>query len=987
MAIRWRFVRWAWALCLLPALASGQSATTGAIAGFARDASGGVLPGVTVEAASPSLIEGARVAVTDDNGQYRIVDLRPGTYSVSFSLPGFSVLRREGVELTTGFTASVSAELSVGGLEETITVSGASPIVDVQNVQQQNVLSRETLDSLPTGRTYGAFAAVTLGVKGNTDVGGNRGEASPSLQIHNSRTTDSKLMIDGMNFNHTDGAMGGSQRAYFTNAMVMQEVALSTGSNGAEWETSGVNVNFVPKDGGNRFQLNSLVNFTDSSLQASNLDDHLRSRGLTSAPEANRIHDAGIGIGGPLVGDRLWYYGGARHWQSSEFQPGAYWNRNPIGSLFYVPDTDRRGATKNGGWDTSVRLTLQPTPKNRVQLYASRQNVYSYLGISSSIAPEAASYSDYRPQWLTQGSWTSPLTARILLEAGAMYIANNLAVLPGDYYSRAGLGDLTASTPQIVDSGLGITYGNATNWRRRHAPNANGRFSVSYITGSHNTKAGLAFVHGVNDVNIFAPDLAYTFRNQLPISLTQFAMPRPDLLKANALAMYAQDAWTIQRMTLNLGVRFDALRGSAEPVQLPGGRFLAAASLPAVTDVPNFKDIVPRLGGAYDVFGDGRTAIKGAIGKYVVGHAVDIAIATSPSGSISASTTRTWNDSSFGGGDPRTGNFVPDCDLTSAAANGECGAMANRAFGTVAPTLRYADDVRVGWGVRDYSWVGQASIQQELVPGVAISAAYYRTWYGNLPVTKNLATTPDAFSPYCVSAPSNARLPGGGGNQLCGLYDVSPAQFGQVDNVVTQASRFGNRTEVFNGVDVSLSARIGNGAQVNGGVSLGQTVNDACAIVNSPQEARPGFCRNTLSWWEGQGQVKFSFIYPLMWGLQTSGTYQNLAGAPINATFVATNAQIAPSLGRNLAAGVNGTVSVPVIPPNTVFEDRLQQLDLRLSKTLTLGRTRVQGSFDVYNVFNGNAILGSNPAIGSNFLVPTSVLGPRIFKFQIQLDL
>jgi hypothetical protein len=966
---------------LVPGITWAQSATTGAIAGIVKDTTGGVLPGVTVEATGPALIEKVRTAITDGAGQYRITELRPGTYSVRFRLSGFCTIQHEGVQLTTGFTASVNAELCVESVQETVTVVGGAPIVDVRNVAVQTVLSREVVDTLPGNRTHPAYAAVTLGARsvGVYDVGGTKGETGAGISIHGSRQTDGKLTIDGMSFQHVDGAFGGGTRAYMVNQVMMQEVTLSGGSAGPEWETGGVHVNYIPKDGGNTFSLNALANFSNGSLQSTNLDDRLRARGVRSAPEVKNIHDVNVGAGGRIVRDRVWFYSGFRHWFSQEYLPDTYFNALND-SLFYEPDLGRPGYYNIGGWDVSGRLTWQAAPKHKASLYISRQNTGSLgSGMSAARPPEAALYSDYRPQYLVQASWNYPATARLLFEAGGTHIANNVNVLPGDYFARSNLGVITPDTPSVSDVGLGLTYGNNPDWRRRKAPQTNTRVSVAYVTGTHAFKTGLFYTRGSNTVNNFGPEITYTFRNSVPISLTQTAFPRPDEVEVALAGLYGQDQWTIKRLTLNLGLRFDYLNGSVREVQLPGGRFLPPASLPAVTHVPTWKDLSPRLGASYDPFGDGRTAIKGAIGKYVGSHGPDLALASSPSGSFSARTGRTWTDTN--------GNYVPDCDLQNRGVNGECGAIQNSRFGTIVSTRSYAEDVRIGWDARDYSWQAQISAQHELRQGMAVNVGYYRTWFGNFAVTDNLAVTPADYRAYCITVPTDSRLPGGGGNQLCGLYDVDPSLFGRVDEVVTQSSRYGKQKDVFDGVDVGLTVRFGNGGQAAGGVSFGRTVNDTCFVVDSPQQARPGYCRVVLPWWDGQGQLKLNAIYPLpWWGLQTSLTYQNLAGVPLAANYVATNAEVLPSLGRNLASGVNGTVTVPILPPSTRFEDRLQQLDLRLAKIFRFGGVRMQGMFDVYNVLNANTVVGTNPAWGINWLRPTEVLGPRLFKFQAQLD-
>ena len=195
----------------LAEVARAQSVTSGAIAGEVKDTTGAVLPGVTVEAASPALIEKVRTVVTDNQGRYQIVELRPGTYSVTFALAGFSSVRRQGIELTTGFTANVNAEMRVGSLEETITVSGASPVVDVENVRTQSVLSRDVLDAVPTGKALSGFQSLTLGARGAAqDVGGNKGEIATAMSVHGNRSGDMQVTYDGYRLNtwHGGGRRG-----------------------------------------------------------------------------------------------------------------------------------------------------------------------------------------------------------------------------------------------------------------------------------------------------------------------------------------------------------------------------------------------------------------------------------------------------------------------------------------------------------------------------------------------------------------------------------------------------------------------------------------------------------------------------------------------------------------------------------------------------------------------------------------------------------
>lgn len=243
----------------LPAVTCAQSVTTGAIAGVVKDSTGAVLPGVTVEASSPALIEKVRTAVTDANGNYKIIELRPGTYTVTFTLQGFTTLRRADLELSTGFTATANADMKVGDLAETITVAGASPVVDIQNVRQQNVLSREAFDALPTGRTLMSYVSITLGASltgaAGQDVGGARGESGGTghFTFHGAPFGDQRMLLDGMNFSTIQAGGGPGMRVTYHNTMNVQETTIGTSGASAEAETGGVTINLVPKDGGNLF--------------------------------------------------------------------------------------------------------------------------------------------------------------------------------------------------------------------------------------------------------------------------------------------------------------------------------------------------------------------------------------------------------------------------------------------------------------------------------------------------------------------------------------------------------------------------------------------------------------------------------------------------------------------------------------------------------------------------------------------------------------
>jgi hypothetical protein len=390
---------------------------------------------------------------------------------------------------------------------------------------------------------------------------------------------------------------------------------------------------------------------------------------------------------------------------------------------------------------------------------------------------------------------------------------------------------------------------------------------------------------------------------------------------------------------------------------------------------------------AWDLFGHGKTAIKAFIGRYVEGGTTAIGGVSNPIGTIVTSATRSWSDTNS--------DFI--------AQDSELGPLSPSTFGTSVITTHVAPTLTSGFAVRPYNWEGSLLLQHELRPGARLSAGYYRRWYGNQTVTDNLKVTPADFDPYCVTVPPDPRLPGGGGNQICGFYDVKPSLFGQTDNLVESGSVFGKTIEIYNGFDVSLSSRFGKGGMLGGGVSSGSTLVDNCAVRPDSPDVR--YCRNVLGF-KGQLQFKAQVIYPLPGDFEVSGVFQNLPGLPIGTTGLTSanaspgvtrsysNAEIAPSLGRNLAAcgartlaTCTSTVTIAIVEPNQLFEDRLNQLDLRLTKTIRLapGR-RLQAKVDAYNVFNAGAILAENFTYGSTFLKPTSIVAGRLFKFGVQFD-
>ena len=982
-------------LFCLPARSVAQTSDAASVVGVVRDTSGAVLPGVTVEVASPVLIERVRASTTDGQGLYRIVDLRPGVYTVTFSLPGFSTVRREGLELTSGFTASINADLPVGDVAETVTVTGESPVVDLQNVRQQTTVQRSTLDVLPTTGRINHLAAIipgaTLASAATHSVGGldERGQYG----IHGGNPNDNAPIIAGMNQHLQQGA------AFVFNNLAFEQVTVETQGMSADRSTGGVQMTIIPKDGGNRFSGTVRTIHAAPSWQSENVTTELRARGLSSAPAVKKHYDTGFALGGPIARDRLWFFGSARWQVNQQYQQGNYYNKRQ-GTLFYEADTSRIAHSDDYFKDYGVRLTWQAAQKHKIVASFNTQRNQFLFGLLETFggplaAPEAVGAHVYGPNSLPLLTWTYTVSNRLLVEAGASanIFYNNTKRMPG----------VDNTTIQVTDQARNYRYGSratgvghAGGYRVQFNEQYHQQASVSYVTGSHNFKVGFnhdLYIEGkpdrANDWSQINQARSYTFRGTTPLSVTIWAIPFEAQQQGRDIATYVQDQWTIRRLTLNLGVRLNNLNGSVPETQLPAGPFVPARSFPAVKNVPNYWNLNPRLGAAYDLFGDGRTAVKVSLGRFNPYGAAEGAAAPGavdiPAANQAASTTRNWTD--------LDGDYEPDCDLRNPVLHGECGPWSDLTFGQVrAVNTRRAEDALEGFNRQFYNWRASASVQRELAPNVALNVGYHRTWYGGFLATDNLALTPADFDPYCVTAPRDSRLPGGGGNPVCGLYDIKPTRFGQVNNLVTLASHYGKQTRVYNGVDATLNARFGRGGQFSGGVSTGRTVTDECFVVDSPQQARDGFCKITPPW-SAETQVKFMVIHALPWDLQASAIYQNIPGIPSAATYVAANAEVVPTLGRDLGscggrAPCTGTTSAfDLFPQRTRFEERLQQVDLRFSRVFRFGaRARVQGNLDIYNLTNSSNVLNMTTRFGPAWLNAIQIMGGRLMKISAQLD-
>src|SRR5947207_6294384 len=652
---------------LVPSAASAQSGITGLV----KDASGGVLPGVTVEATSPALIEKARTVVTDTQGRFAIIDLRPGIYKVTFTLSGFSTLVQDGIDLPSNFTATLNADLKLGTMEETLTVSGQAAVVDVQNAQRTTVLTRALLDAVPVSRMYQAEGAVSVGTKvSEQNVGGARAAVNPRLTAHMSVTKDTTIDVDGMKMNTLVG--GGDSHPDHNDAM-SQEITVQTAALGAEVSAGGPHLNLVPREGGNRFNGATYLGYTNGSFQTNNLTQNLIDRGLKTPDAVDLIFDANASLGGPIKRDRLWFFGSYRN----------VGNNNIVANSFY-PDGSP-GIYDQRVRNYTLRLTWQVNPRNKITAYDDYQT--KYVGHLFTSGTEVQFGAARRPpvlKYTDAVKWTSTVNNKLVFDLGFGTSVNAYreGYQPGvlktpftpEWYANASKVDINRTTMTTASAPELGTY----NFRYMLIS------SMNYVTGSHALKAGLQWHIGQNWLNRDANgDLTVRYRDGVPDSVIVYDTPARlyDLMNAD-LGLYIQDSWTLKRLTINPALRWEYFNSAIQARAVGAGRFVPARSFSEVPDVPNWKNLAPRFSMVYDLTGDAKTAVKGSVNKYNRAYTTDFVNRYDPL--VLQSDTRNWFDCDINAaGSACSGRSFPT-NGDGLAQDNEIGPSNNRNLGIIA---------------------------------------------------------------------------------------------------------------------------------------------------------------------------------------------------------------------------------------------------------------------------------------------------------------
>jgi hypothetical protein len=992
------------------------------IEGQVRDTSGAVVAGAKVEAASPALIEGSRSATTDSEGHYTFVDLRPGTYTMTFAMDGFSTIRRS-VDLPSNVTVPVDAEMQPGAVGQTIDVQAVVATVDVENVAHPSVLSRTDMDALPTARNAQSMGSYVPGVHLNTpDVAGSQQTEQTYMAAHGNPSGRDIYMLDGMLINVTQN--DGQIQFYVDNAYV-QEMTYQSNSMTADVAGGGVFTNMVPKDGGNEFHGNLFIGFVGSSFVGNNIDSALTARGVTGQSAVNKLEDFDGGVGGRIIRDKLWFWVSGRKQFSGIQSAGSF---NLDGSP---------GIEESYIWNGTIRATWQVSQGNKFAVSWMRnwktkiQDVVTGAGGYSDINPAISSLERMpKMYYILQGRWTWTASPTLLFQFGGGLVKNDYNI---NYHTGV------QKTPFTPDWYVNATELDVTKLTRSIAGSVNtfskyDRFvytgSGVWVHGPHQIKFGAQDSAGVSFVtNTANGDAYYNYSNGVPLNITAYNTPTYSLPRLNAdLGVYGMDTYRFKRLTVTAGVRWEYLAGNIDDETAPAGRFVPArhfsrVDCSTVKGLGCWKNWSPRLGGVYDLFGNHKTAVKASVGKYNTPYTTGFLNNFNPM--FTASQTIPWVNA------PTTAcqSSVPGAGCIpsgSGFGDGNIGANPNPSFGQI-------NQINLDPNYhREYQWQYHVGVQQELFRRITINAGWNKTSDYQQTLVLNSAVPFSAYTPQQIVNPLD-------GSQIT-VYNLQPAYFGLAPNLHQTNAPQSLRSNTYNGFEVSGSGRLQHGAFFQGSWTMDKQVDKSCdmnanpsgSAYNDPNSLR--FCDWSGGLYQNLGAIsgvpfrhefKLQGSVPIKWGVEVSGSFYSQpvystnfsvtgggTGAPLAvfdggiSGFKMVNWSITPSTKYPLDCNCpnpgavvdpnlkQGSEVIELIAPGSRLTPRQNQIDLAVRKTFHIReKYRVAGELQIFNIVNSNAALTESYTLGATVKPylssgpggqPSVIQNPRMLRLSAQ---
>lgn len=936
---------------VLAALSAGPAAAqgVGAIGGTITDESGAVMPGVSVSLSNPmGSIGGNQAAVTDERGAFQFIRLVPGTYNVKAELQGFRPAALEGVVVNADATARVDLRLLIGTLEEGITVSGASPLIDTTSALRQTVLSREALNALPNRMDVWSIARVIPGVVlGKLDVGGSESFLQSSATVHGS-SNENGFLIDGMDVSALDG--NGTVAAMYLDPYVFQETNYQAGGAGsAISQKGGLLFNMITRTGTNQFHGGGMFNGANHSMGFANYSSALRAQLLAGVPAAAlasnpnivpgadilKIFDTGAWIAGPIVRNKAWFSFSAHDQVLDQYLLGSY------------DSNGKQVLDDNLMWTTSAKVAWQVTQSAQFSYFNNLQ--YKLIGhrsgAGSAFADSAARNLNDKYPDVHQLKFTSPIGSRAVVDFS---------------YSRFRADDKFGQRPEVSAGDISRfdavanAYTVALPTYRDNGMHRDQFFaSFGFVTQRHDVRFGYQFSKGGEKSSAWSTSgMRATYRNGVPDSVLTYSVPITSTSSRIPVlfelwdrdnGVYLQDKWTpTRRLTINGGVRFETNYGWQPGGCRPETIFVSRVCFDDIKGNPDFKNIVPRLSAVYDLFGDGKAALKFAASRYDQPINISINQRLNPLGTTND--TRVWTSCA--------GGKTSACDLNGDLIPqlNELGPSSGFSFGT---TNRYDPDLK--WPVsNEYS----VELQRQLPSNLVVSAGFTRRETRRNIGFRNVAVPTGTYIPLQVTEVNSGKA--------VTVYNQAPALRGRVDNLFFNAEE---SDTTYKGADINVNKRMSNRWSVTGGASFGETIGDTLATdLNNPNSAefRRGRVGNDVPW-----SYRVSGAYELPYQLSVSATAQYYQGFP-EATTV--------SVGNNTVVLTQGATTLTVAPRGDTNLPAAKSVDTSLRKQWRVGGARIEPRLDVYNLFNSATILGRVTQLGPTYGRVNSIQRGRLIK-------
>lgn len=925
---------------------------TGVLQGRAVDGSGAALPGVTVTVAGPTILGGSRSTTTSEGGAYRIPTIPIGLYRVTFELTGFQTKIFEDIRVQAGATFTVDAQLGVAAVQETVTVSGASPVIDSAATNVSFTYTKELMNTIPNARDPWAMVAQAPGMTTAVlNVGGTNTGNQTQFRAHGTDPRQNTFILGGANVTDNSGT-GGSQFYYDVDSF--DEMQIEMNSHSAEVQTPGVILNMVPRSGTNIFRGSGSVYYGDDRAQSDNVDDALRGRGVDRASNLKSYFDGGVDIGGPLLTDKLWFWGAYRYQEIERFVTGT---RNADGSF----PIDRTFL-----WYPTGKVNWQATSSHNASLFFNMQQKKRFN----------AGLSALRPRETTANQQNDPISRVFSLRDDWVASPRLLVTVKGFYLKGAfrttRVDGVDPETPPSLETSTNGFSGAPPNllqsFRQGQSVGATVNYSADGFGGRHDLKAGLDVSRFEAPVETTYPaDHQLNFARGVPLEVILYAPGRQNSV-AKQVAAFVQDGWVRDRFTFNLGVRLDHQSSYLPEETAPASRFFTDRVVQAKTDdLITWTNLSPRVGVIYDLTGSSKTLVKANYARYYW------QIFTTKAAQASVAGTRTyrytWND------------VNSDRRFTA----NETGALlslddpATRPI-SIDPDLRptHTDEFTAG-------------LVHELMPNVSASATFLARndknfdWRINRDVSAADYTAVNGIDPGL----DGVRGTSDDGGALL-FYELSATKRALSPNFITTRPGF---TQEYRGVELAVNRRLVGRWQAVGSVTFGVQRERfggtpegllAVGVINPP--ALPAGLPTPQDVDKMDGTRidtsipvigKLMGSYQLPFRISVSGFYQYLAGSPFTRTVNAVSA-----LGRNLN---QGNVVIHAGERNAESYDSLHLMDLRLNYDLPISRLNASFALDVFNATNANTVTRVNPLSGANFNRVVEFVPPRVLRFGVKV--